>query len=249
MASRYWIGNAGNVNDTAHWSASSGGAGGASAPTTVDDVFFDVNSITLASQTITLNTHLDFRSIDTTGVLNTPTFGGASYWQMAIGNKTFVGVLITNTGEFEFITGGAGTFTTNGIDFSSVSTVTVTNHALTFGDAFNCGTKTINIRTGNTVNTNGKTITCGTFQVVTTASITLGASIINCTAFTFSGTTLTANTSSIRVTGTGAFAGGDATYYEVQLNGTAHTITGNNTFTALNFYPSGAQTLTFTGTT
>lgn len=44
MASRYWIGGDGNWTDTAHWSTSSGGAGGASAPTLSDDVFFDDNS-------------------------------------------------------------------------------------------------------------------------------------------------------------------------------------------------------------
>lgn len=55
MASRYWVGNAGNWNDTAHWSATSGGASGASVPTSSDDVYFDANSCPSASQTITVN--------------------------------------------------------------------------------------------------------------------------------------------------------------------------------------------------
>ena len=43
-ADRYWVGGTGDWNDTAHWSASSGGASGVAAPTSVDDVYFDVNS-------------------------------------------------------------------------------------------------------------------------------------------------------------------------------------------------------------
>ncbi len=41
---RYWIGNSGDWDDTAHWAASSGGVGGASVPTSSDDVTFDANS-------------------------------------------------------------------------------------------------------------------------------------------------------------------------------------------------------------
>lgn len=41
---RYWVGGTGNWNDTSHWSASSGGSGGASVPTSNDDVFIDANS-------------------------------------------------------------------------------------------------------------------------------------------------------------------------------------------------------------
>lgn len=51
---RYWIGNSGDWSDTAHWSTSSGGAGGASAPLPQDTAIFDANSV---------NTQSDF-SID-----------------------------------------------------------------------------------------------------------------------------------------------------------------------------------------
>ena len=46
MANRYWVGGAGTWDDTTttHWSASSGGAGGASVPTASDNVFIDSNS-------------------------------------------------------------------------------------------------------------------------------------------------------------------------------------------------------------
>lgn len=43
MANRYWVGGSGtwDATNTANWSATSGGLGGASAPTSLDDVYFD----------------------------------------------------------------------------------------------------------------------------------------------------------------------------------------------------------------
>lgn len=55
MATRYWIGGSGNWNDTSNWSSSSGGAGGASVPTSTDNVVIDSNSGFGSGGTITLN--------------------------------------------------------------------------------------------------------------------------------------------------------------------------------------------------
>lgn len=44
MANRYWVGGSGEWSDSSHWSATSGGSGGASVPTSSDDTFFDSNS-------------------------------------------------------------------------------------------------------------------------------------------------------------------------------------------------------------
>lgn len=46
MANRYWVGGSGtwDASSTANWSTTSGGAAGASAPTSVDAVFIDANS-------------------------------------------------------------------------------------------------------------------------------------------------------------------------------------------------------------
>lgn len=54
MANRYWVGGTGtwDSSNTTNWSATSGGAGGASAPTVADDVFFDSNSGTAATVTV-----------------------------------------------------------------------------------------------------------------------------------------------------------------------------------------------------
>jgi hypothetical protein len=46
MANRYWVGVAGtwDATNTTNWSATNGGAGGASVPTSADDVLFNANS-------------------------------------------------------------------------------------------------------------------------------------------------------------------------------------------------------------
>jgi len=57
MANRYWVGGGGtwSLSSTANWSATSNGASGASAPTSADDVYFDVNSnVGITNWTVTL---------------------------------------------------------------------------------------------------------------------------------------------------------------------------------------------------
>lgn len=62
MANRFWIGGSGNWNSTAHWSATSGGAGGVSVPGSSDDVFIDTNSIS-GSTIINLNVAASCRDL------------------------------------------------------------------------------------------------------------------------------------------------------------------------------------------
>lgn len=54
MADRYWVWGSGNWNDTGHWSASSWGASGASAPWSSDNVIFDSASHN-ANYSVTIN--------------------------------------------------------------------------------------------------------------------------------------------------------------------------------------------------
>jgi len=54
MANRFWIGGTGSWSEIAHWSATSGGAGNQTVPTSSDDVFIDSNSGFGGGGTITL---------------------------------------------------------------------------------------------------------------------------------------------------------------------------------------------------
>lgn len=91
-ANRYWIASsASNWNNTANWSTSSGGAGGASVPTAGDFAFFDANG----SGNCTLDTIAHFDGINTTGYTGTidlsgfafnPSISGAGACTFASGN-------------------------------------------------------------------------------------------------------------------------------------------------------------------
>lgn len=64
----YWVGNAGNWSDTSHWSLSSGGPGGiiggvTCAPSFADNVIFDNNSFSAASQTVLVDKEVYINSM------------------------------------------------------------------------------------------------------------------------------------------------------------------------------------------
>lgn len=191
MATRYWVGNGGtwDASSTTHWSASSGGASGASAPTASDDVIFDANSITSAGQTVALSSAV-CRAINCTGMLNTPTFslGSWTIW----GSATFISAMVISgssaTINFELASDVTNTITTNGVTLAVTSinffkTSPATNAAtFSLGSDFTGATAgfTKQIRIIDvTFNTNNYNLTCGNLSIENTPIITLGTSTIN----------------------------------------------------------------------
>lgn len=71
---RYWVGGSGKWSNTAHWSMTSGGSGGASLPDSQTSCFFDANSFSGASQTIALDTDGVCWNVNWTGATHNPTF-------------------------------------------------------------------------------------------------------------------------------------------------------------------------------
>lgn len=108
MANRYWVGNGGNWNDTAHWSTTSGGASGASVPANDTDVFFDANSFTTAGQVVILNVNASCVSIDWLSVTNNPIFNlnnrGLIIYGASIVRFVSAMTITTTTGYIEFYT-------------------------------------------------------------------------------------------------------------------------------------------------
>lgn len=88
MADRYWVGGSGtwNATSTTNWSASTGGASGASVPTTVDNVIFDDASGggAIAINVTTLVNCLNFTNSRTGG--NTLSITGAAGGLNVFGN-------------------------------------------------------------------------------------------------------------------------------------------------------------------
>ncbi len=159
-ADRFWIGGTGSWNNTSNWSTSSGGAGGASIPTTSDDVFFDTLSFSAGGQTVTIDANSNCANMDWSLATNSPTFTGTSAFTLTIAGTactfidamtySFAGELsFTNTGGIT-VTAGDVAKTFGALTFTATSSRTVNvngNGAHTFGR--------VTIGNNSTVNFNG----------------------------------------------------------------------------------------------
>ena len=128
MADRYWVGGSGTFATTARWAASSGGAGGQSAPTLNDNVFFDANSNTgTGAFTVTLGASPTFRnfSSNTDGKMTIALGNGAfnmfCYGSWFNANSTFFAYSGTTTGSLQFFNGGTVPANGGNINFNGVT--------------------------------------------------------------------------------------------------------------------------------
>lgn len=208
MANRYWVGNGGNWNDTNHWSASSGGAGGASVPTSSDDVFFDANSFSQNNEVITLIygwdtcqcRHIDFSGINRTGIKfsENSSRAGLFVYGNFVGSSNIGAPVDYKYPELHFMaTSGAYTITLNGMGASArcfdrvyIGPGTTGNtSSWSLQDSFHL-TDELHHESG-TFNTNGQSLTaryfyCGrTGGYRATHTLTLGSSQITCSRLFF----------------------------------------------------------------
>ena len=256
---RFWVGDGGNWSDnTTHWSATSNGTPGASLPTSADNVFFDANSFSSASQTVTVDGVANCLNMDWTGATNTPTLSRGNFRFNYYGNATFIAAMVFTGGTESFVPEGAGVhlLTTNGLAINSNVLIRTAGSILSLQDAFTIPPGSVLTLNAGELTTNGNTLTADSFTMGTVGVkvVTLGASTVNLAAatgwnYSSSNLTLTPNTSTINIAA-GSFSGGGITTYNiVNLNGTAHTISGNNTFSTLSTNPANTQTITFTDNT
>lgn len=176
MANRYWVGGTATWDLTAgtKWATTDGGAGGASVPTTSDDVFFTAASGTV---TCTLASFRTAKSINCTGF--TGTIAGTGSATVA-GSVTLVaGMSYTHTGTITFT--GTGTITTAGKTFGGL-TINGSGITVQLADALNCLVLTL---TQGTFTTNDYAVTCSAFSSSNsnTRTLNMGAS-----AWTITGT-------------------------------------------------------------
>lgn len=244
------------------WASSSGGTPNTgtalSNSSTTVDLVFDANSFTAAGQEIDADISGGTACNNFTWTLatNNPTLSGTH--DMAIYGNAVLIAAMTYTGStgLDFY-GASSTLTTNGCAMSSTGGSELGTYAgsLTLQDTLNCNGTTLVCEVG-TLNTNGQTVNnCGLFTdggVAGAKSVILGASVINTATWSFAagGLSLTANTSTINITGASQFDGGSQTYNIVNFQATGtYTITGSNTFAQFNLASGATQTITFTDTT
>lgn len=246
MANRYWVGGTASWDGTAgtKWSTTSGGVGGASVPTTADDVFFT----NLSSGLCTIAAgNTGAKSINCTGF--TGQLGGGAAITLA-GSLTLVaGMTFSYGGTITFT--GSATITTAGQYFGSVILVDGAGITVQLGDPFN-GSQTISVIRG-TFATNNHNLSASSFNSSNTnvRSISLGSSTVQLFSpnpLNFNpNTNLTflAGTSSVVCTSTstiGLLTGPDfstgVTFYNLSFTSTGAnsvTFSSQNTFNSLTF--------------
>jgi hypothetical protein len=161
---RYWVGGTGtwDASDTTHWSATNGGAGGASVPTDSTDVYFNANSNTGTSAfTVTVTGNMPCFKFTVSGLDGALTFGGSGriyiygdFSSPASGVDYTLNTLTFLTATTQNIDTGALSLNCP-VSFSGVGTKVLTSNLLApYG---------IDLAFG-TLNSNGKNISTGGFS-------------------------------------------------------------------------------------
>jgi hypothetical protein len=250
------IGLAANWNTVNSWSLASGGACGAAVPTSADNVYFNANSFTAASQVVTVDATTNCLDLSFVGATNTPTLACGAQLLNSYGAITLIAAMsITGTSGGLYYNGSSATcsLTTNGLTLGClVDTRSAFTGTLILQDNLT-STGYLGLTAGVFV-TNNKTISVTGVNIAGAGikTLTLGSSGLTCTSWNYTGSnlTLTANTSTINCSG--SFSGGGLTTYNiVNLTGATSTVAGSNTFVNLSFVnPTAAQTVKLTaGTT
>ena len=255
MADRYWVGGtaAWDTTSTAVWSATSGGASGASVPTAADNVIFDSATV----YTVTLTGALTCLSFTVSA--GTVTF--TSTGTLAVSGSFLIipGTVWSATGLITFNSTTTGnTITTNSVSMAASIALSGVGGAWGLGSA-HTSTGNITILDGS-FSTNNFSVTITSFignTVSTPRVVNLGSSTFTANGFLLNASiTLDAGTSSIIFPNPNVnFSGGSKTFNNVSFTSTAgvsRAISGSNTFNNLTFSSSAAvrETLvTFSGDT
>ena len=250
MADRFWILGTGSWSDTAHWSTSSGGSGGANVPTSSDDVFIDANSGFGGGGTITITSGSVCKNFTATSG-HSYILDGTTYELLIYGSLTLEGGLSTiGTFWFDFYSEASETITVNGatidgrFEFYGTGTWTMQDDVI-LGNQF----KHFN----GTFDANGHNITANSFNIQATAENTpivmMGTGIWEATGYGISGlgawrvtdnagtVSLNAESSTIKISDSSSYAkyfnGGNKVYNNIWFtgNGTGDfQIVNSNTF-------------------
>lgn len=259
MANRYWVGGEGNWSDTAHWSTSSGGAGGAAVPVAADNVYVDANSdVSSANFSINVDSSRTCNSLNISSVDVLVTISNTT--NLIINGLTAISASAATYGlklTSNFSTGTSLTHTSGTFDF--------TNCVLTCGtfNSSNSNTRSIAfgttgkiIVTGNSatifsVSTNTNLTVTGTASVEATYSGSTGTRTISTSTFSEAlsfNLKVSAGTDIVTVSNGTTQKNLDFTGFAGTLNNNSRTIYGNLTISSGMTVTGGVNGITFAGT-
>lgn len=164
---RYWVGGTNDWNSTAgsKWAYTSNGTGGATAPTSVNNVYLDASSGN-SSVTVTITSAVACNTLNMTGFSGKLAGSSAPtmYRDLIVGAS----VNLTNTGGATFTSAVIHSITSNGVIFSWNVNLGFAGAYIKLVDDLNIGTtKGISITSGGFI-ANGKTVTfSGTANTLT----------------------------------------------------------------------------------
>ena len=222
----YWVGGSGNWTDPGHWATTSGGAGnGSCIPSSTDNVFFDGNSFTAASQIVTIDMEASFKSMDWTGVTNNPSLQVTSHDLHVGGSLVFAPTTDMNvslTKNINFSSDAAGnnihmnghTSSSSVFYFSGMGEWDILSDLTLRSIFFN----------GGTFNSNNHQISLNSSMgsgATSARNLNLGSSIITAPEWNFTDSTnlnIDASAATIQVSGS-TFHAGFQNYHNISLTG------------------------------
>lgn len=237
---RYWVGGSGNwdASTTTNWSATSGGASGASVPTSSDNVIFDAAS-NAVGYTVTVTATANCANIDFTNPASGAlTFAGSSALNVFGNFAIHSAITFTYSGGITFSSTAIGkTINTNGVTLSTNLIFGGIGGGWSFSSDIDIGVKLIAINDGD-VNSNNFNVSCGGFQSLSgrTRSLSFGSSVVTLTnsgnvwLCSTSSFTFNSGTSTVKLTNTSSSAcsfSGGFTFYNLWFS--RGSSTGSNT--------------------
>jgi hypothetical protein len=235
MADRYWVGGTGtwSSSNTTNWAATSGGAGGESVPTALDNVFFDAGSDSGGTFVVTMaNSPRVCNDITISGLDFGMTLAGFSVGLTVSGSLSFPATNFTRTytGTTTFNATTTGKIvTTNGVVFGGSIDFNGAGGGWTLGSNLSVGTSNILLTQGSlNTSVSNYSITAGIFfsSNTLTRNLTLNGSTVNVSGFnswqlgTTTNMTFDAGTSTINFAGNiqQTFNTGGFNYYNLTTN-------------------------------
>lgn len=253
MATYYWVGGNGtwNSTNTANWSLTSGGSGGAGFPTSADDVIFNSASNATA-YTVTCSATAGVtvcRSLTISGPASgNVTIGTSSQRIDCYGSATTAstGVAFATNISIYFLATTTGNTVSLGV--SPLNPTFVGTGDWTLGAALSCGSFSHTAGIFNTANYNITTSFNFTCNGSTTRTLNLGSSTITNTTnliFTATGLTLSSGTSTITSGSASTLANG-LTFYNFTINSgaTVSCSSSSSTATFNNITANGGGSIT-----